>query len=69
MLLLRIIFMPLTYTDWSPTLSSVPHGTRVIAAISASNLVSRPCTRVINASVISPENSSSTVDMSTPAAN
>lgn len=47
-----------SYSDWSPTFSSVPQGTRVIAAISASNLVSIPCTRVINAFVITAENSS-----------
>lgn len=52
---------PASYSDWSPTLSSVPHGTRVIAAISASNFVSKPCTRVINAFVITAENSSCTV--------
>lgn len=49
------------YSDWSPTLSSVPHGTRVIAAISLSNFVSRPCTKVTNALVITAENSSCTI--------
>ena len=49
-----------SYSDWSPTLSSVPHGMRVIAAISASNFVSRPCTNVTNAFVIIAENSSCT---------
>lgn len=88
MLLVRIIFIPLTYlqsqygnmrnfsevyeirvpsfqwmsySDWSPTLSRLPHGTRVIPAISLSNLVSRPRTKVTNAFVITAENSSCTV--------
>lgn len=47
-----------SYADWSPTLSSVAHGIRVIAAISASNFVSRPCTNVTNAFVMTAENSS-----------
>lgn len=46
------------YSDWSPTLSRLAHGTRVIASISASNLVSTPFTSVINAFVIAAENSS-----------
>lgn len=46
------------YPDWSPTLSSIPQGTRVIAAISTSNFVSTPCTNVTNAFVMTDENSS-----------
>ena len=46
------------YSDWSPTLSRVAQGTRVMAAISASNFVSKPCTRVIRDFVITAEYSS-----------
>jgi hypothetical protein len=50
--------MRTTYSDWSPTLSRLAHGTRVITSISASNLVSSPFTSVISAFVITAENSS-----------
>lgn len=49
-----------SYPDWSPTLSSVLQGTRVIAAISVSNFVSNPRTSVTNAFVMTAENSSYT---------